>query len=227
MKWRTNKFLLDIKLIRDKIINFKDRFEYQKKWVNFNIKKGDKVLDVGCGGYPFPLANIYADLYTGKTIHRTEKLQKVAGKDVIVCDVEKMPFKDKEIDYVYCSHVLEHVNDPAKACDEIMRVGKRGYIETPTKTSDIMLNFLRLKQHKWFVVTSGNTLFFFEYDKKEKIDMSMNNFYEDLRDEFGNPFQDMFYKHQNLFDNFFQWNDIFYYYVFSNKGKLISTNTKQ
>jgi len=37
-----------------------------------------------------------------------------------------MPFPDKSFDFVYCAHVLEHVDDPIRACREIMRVGKRG-----------------------------------------------------------------------------------------------------
>ena len=34
-----------------------------------------------------------------------------------------------------------------EACREIMRIGGRGYIETPTRTSDIMFNFTKLKGH--------------------------------------------------------------------------------
>ena len=37
------------------------------------------------------------------------------------------PVKDME----HARQVLEHVDDPAAACREIMRVSKRGYIELP------------------------------------------------------------------------------------------------
>lgn len=42
------------------------------------------------------------------------------------CDVQDMPFKDNEFDVVFCNHVLEHVDDDAKAMSEIFRVMKPG-----------------------------------------------------------------------------------------------------
>ena len=47
---------------------------------------------------------------------------------------QKLPFKDKEFDYVICAHVIEHVNDPIMFKSEIERIGKAGYIELPDKT---------------------------------------------------------------------------------------------
>ena len=38
------------------------------------------------------------------------------------------PFKEEEFDYVYCSHILEHVEDLFKALDEIERITKKGGI---------------------------------------------------------------------------------------------------
>jgi ubiquinone/menaquinone biosynthesis C-methylase UbiE len=37
------------------------------------------------------------------------------NRPLIVADLEAS-FKDKEFDFVYCSHVLEHVRDPKLAC---------------------------------------------------------------------------------------------------------------
>jgi SAM-dependent methyltransferase len=42
-----------------------------------------------------------------------------------------MPFRDKAFDFVITFHVLEHVPDPAAFLQELQRVGKAGYIETP------------------------------------------------------------------------------------------------
>ena len=52
---------------------------------------------------------------------------------------EKLPFKDKEFDYVILSHVLEHVPEPFNLKKEIERIGKAGYIELPTKLNDNMV----------------------------------------------------------------------------------------
>jgi len=221
-----NVFRVDISFLKKGDGPETNRFDYQKRYVDFKIKKGDKVLDVGSGGYPFPYATCIADKFLGKTTHRAEKLVR-NGKKFVCCDVENMPFKDKEFDFVYCSHLLEHVNNPAKACEEIMRVGKRGYIETPTKTTDIMFNFLKIRDHhKWFVVKAGKSLVFFEYNPAEKRDLGVDEFYSDFHSKFSNPFQRIMKNNRDLFVNMFIWESRFYYYVFSKEGILISTNTK-
>ena len=50
-----------------------------------------------------------------------------------LCGREPWPFKDKQFDFVFCSHTLEDVKDPAWVCSELIRVGKRGYIEAPSR----------------------------------------------------------------------------------------------
>lgn len=200
------------------------RYDYQRQFVNFNISKNDKVLDIGSGGYPFPLATHLADLYPKDTTHRTEELIK-DGKPFVVCDIQDLPYKDKEFDFVYCSHLLEHVNDPARACEELMRVSKRGYIETPTKTSDILFNFLHLKNHhKWHITRTGNTLVFFEYDLKERRDTGVNDLYDAFHSMYDNPFQRLVRTQRPLFDNMFLWEKRFEYFVFDTKGRLVATN---
>jgi SAM-dependent methyltransferase len=42
------------------------------------------------------------------------------------CDVQNLPFDDKDYDIVICNHVLEHVPDDKKAMSEILRVLKPG-----------------------------------------------------------------------------------------------------
>ncbi|MGL5792857.1 MAG: class I SAM-dependent methyltransferase, partial [Waterburya sp.] len=138
-------------------------YSYQKQYVNFDIREKDKVLDIGSGGYPFPLATHLADFYEGMTTHRTEELKR-DSRPFTVCSVDKTPFADKEFDFVYCSHVLEHVENPAKACEELMRIGKRGYIETPSKISDVMFNFTKIpNHHKWHIQVLDNTMIFMEW----------------------------------------------------------------
>ena len=108
-----------------------DKYGQLTKLVDFKIQETDKVLDIGSGGYPFPKATHLADLYESETTHRKEELIK-DGRPFVECNIQNLPFVNKEFDFIFCSHVLEHVDDPALACEELMRVGKRGYIETPT-----------------------------------------------------------------------------------------------
>jgi SAM-dependent methyltransferase len=44
----------------------------------------------------------------------------------IIGDIHKMPFKDGEVDAFFCIAVLEHVEDPIRAMDEIRRCLKDG-----------------------------------------------------------------------------------------------------
>lgn len=202
----------------------KDRFSYQKEYVDFKIREGEKVLDIGFGAYPFPYATHLADLYENETTHRVEPIAR-DGRPFDLCDIERLPYKDTEFDFVYCSHVLEHVLDPARACEELMRVGRRGYIETPTRTSDIMLNFTRLAgHHRWYISIAGSTLFFFEWPDVERRDTGCNDFFKMLHSIYKNPFQNLVRANRNIFTNMMLWEGRFYYFVFDKNGDLIATN---
>jgi 2-polyprenyl-3-methyl-5-hydroxy-6-metoxy-1,4-benzoquinol methylase len=201
-----------------------DRYSYQKKLINFNISKTDTVLDIGSGGTPFPLATHLADLYIGDTSHRSEKMV-TDHRPLFICDIEKMPFTDKQFDFVYCSHVLEHVEHPALSCKELMRIGKRGYIETPTKTTDIMFNFLKIKNHhKWHIEYMGNTLVFMEWKDEERIDLGTSYFFEQYHSIWSNEFQNIIANNRKLFVNMMLWENSFGYIVIDKHGRVTDNN---
>jgi ubiquinone/menaquinone biosynthesis C-methylase UbiE/predicted O-methyltransferase YrrM/glycosyltransferase involved in cell wall biosynthesis len=149
----------------------KDRYHlYQARHFHFGISPGDTVLDIGSGHLPFPLATHLADVTLedhGRGRAGTP-FRHVQGKPVYECDVEKMPFREKEFDFVYCSHVLEHVTDPEKACRELIRVGKRGYVETPTKAKDLFLNSADTSHHTRHFEWKDGRLICGEYAEEEK-----------------------------------------------------------
>lgn len=202
------------------------RYSYQTRWIDFGIKPGDSVLDIGSGQDPFPLATHLADRYEEKTSHRTNTELVRDERPFTPCNIEDMPFQDKQFDFVYATHVLEHVDSPAKACRELMRIARRGYIETPTRTSDIMFNHLYLKDHhKWHINLVNETLIFMEYTDQEKnTNTGCNTFFNDLHSSDFNHFQELFHNNQQLFNNMFLWEDQFYYYVFNKLGRLTDTN---
>lgn len=76
------------------------------------------VLDAGCGsneGYnfkPYSKANVFLDIESP-----SKKIE-----NFIVGDVSHMPFRDAVFEEVYCSHVLEHINNPLDALRELIRV---------------------------------------------------------------------------------------------------------
>ena len=143
---------------------------YQSRHFDFKIRPGDKVLDVGSGHIPFPFATHLTDISVNDdSVGRAgTPFKHLDGIPVYECNVENMPFSDKEFDFVYCSHVLEHTNNPEAACRELMRVGKRGYIETPSRGKDVWLNMAKTSNHRWAVEWVNETLIFTEYTPEEK-----------------------------------------------------------
>jgi uncharacterized protein YbaR (Trm112 family)/SAM-dependent methyltransferase len=87
------------------------------------------VLEVGAGGNPYPRANVMLDAMES-TIERNEQ-SLIKDRPLVLGLCEELPFKDKSFDFIIASHVLEHTADPEKFLNELMRVGKAGYIETP------------------------------------------------------------------------------------------------
>ena len=48
------------------------------------------------------------------------------SKAMLKMDITKIEYPDEAVDFFYCSHVLEHIEDDAKAISEIYRVLKKG-----------------------------------------------------------------------------------------------------
>lgn len=196
------------------------RFAYQSEWVDFGLRGGERVLDVGSGGQPFPPATHLLDRYPGTTTHRAQELVK-DYRPLTVGAIEALPFANESFDFVYCSHVLEHVENPARACEELMRVGKRGYIETPAKVSDVMMNFTRLKNHhRWHTHLVGNTLIFIEWDPRERRDLGSSHFFSEFHSLWKNPFQDFARGNRDLFVNMLLWDKRFNYLIINREGRI-------
>jgi len=124
----------------------------------FDIRPGEKVLDIGGGHNPFSRADYIVECDLREGFHRDgQSIPPELKARYMEADIHRLPFDEKSIDFVFCSHVLEHVEDPAKACSEIMRVGKRGYIETPRKWVEF---FAGHPSHQWLVdVVEGELVF--------------------------------------------------------------------
>lgn len=91
---------------------------------------GGLVLDVGSGGRPYPRSDVLLDRLTGYE-HRCGEDMLIDGRAAVLGNAVKMPFKDKAFDFVIASHILEHIAQPETFIEELQRVGKAGYIETP------------------------------------------------------------------------------------------------
>jgi uncharacterized protein YbaR (Trm112 family)/SAM-dependent methyltransferase len=117
------------------------------------IGPGDLVLDVGSGHSPNPRSDVLCDRYIDDDTERGGSIR--VDRPLIVADAHNLPFKDKAFDYVIASHIIEHMDDPARFCSELMRVARRGFIASPTELAEHMFYWTF---HKWYVNKIGDRL---------------------------------------------------------------------
>lgn len=196
------------------------RVTYQSQFIDLESLAGRRVLDVGSGADPFPYATFLIERHLGPTVHRNE-LALVDRQPVVVADVAALPFPDKSFDYIYCSHVLEHVLDPLAACSELMRVGKEGYIETPDPAKDILFAWAA-GMHRWRVVSSGQTLVFLEYSKRRAEGIRSSAWSDLILSRWHHPLQDAFLNNPDIFNTVFGWEEGFSVFVFYLDGRVDS-----
>lgn len=89
------------------------------------------------------------------------------------------PFKDKEFDFVITGHIAEHLEDPSKFCLEIQRIGKRGYIETPSKFYEEIYGW---DFHKWYVYVENNFLIFENITERTFLGEYIRDLYHHKKD---------------------------------------------
>lgn len=198
---------------------YENRIDYQKELFDFSFNEGDKILDLGSGNSPFLYATHLVDLHTDDDFHRGGEKLVLDNIPMSVADICNLPFRDKEFDFVFCSHVLEHVEDPKRACKEIIRVGEKGYIETPTRLSDMMYNFSYL--HNWHINICGKSIIFMKYSERERRGTGTNYFVEQQLNPYANQFKDIIFNNREIFCNMLFWEDHFDFFVFDENGNLL------
>lgn len=133
------------------------------------IGPDDRVLDVGGWACPFNRADWVLDSepYETRGYYATVGLPASQGgarehftaetwvrRDI--CEHTPWPFPDKFFDFSTCSHTLEDVRDPLSVCAELIRVSKRGYIETPSRLAETCRGWesdrtAGLNHHRWLI----------------------------------------------------------------------------
>ena len=115
-----------------------------KQFIDNQIKQNPnwKVLDIGCGFTAHEKANVVCDVQDLSNFYKDKNFVKLNDK--------KLPFRDKEFDFVIASHVIEHVEDVIFFIKELERVSSKGYIELPTPLEDNLV-FENKNDHIWHV----------------------------------------------------------------------------
>lgn len=86
-----------------------DRAHYVQGWV----------LDVGCGDRPYRSMFIHVERYVGLDLPST-------GNADVYGDGMALPFRDSVFDSVLCNEVIEHVPEPSRLLEEVVRSLKPG-----------------------------------------------------------------------------------------------------
>lgn len=136
------------------------------------IQEEQLVIDIGGWAQPFARANYVIDImpYETRGMFGTvgegkERFSKDTWVVRDLCDRTPFPFEDKSADYVICSHTLEDCRDPLYVCSEINRIGKRGYIEVPSRFIESTIGVASQKycgysHHRWLVEIEGHEVIF-------------------------------------------------------------------
>ena len=104
-----------------------------------------KILDIGCNRDAVKYAQTVADIQNLSDFYKNE------NKDFVLIESKNLPFEDNQFDFIYASHVIEHVDDVSYFIKELQRISKQGYIELPSMLEDnIVLSENNIKDHKWF-----------------------------------------------------------------------------
>lgn len=112
-------------------------------FVNNTLKNNSnwKILDIGCGYTANKHATVIADVKNLSDFYKNKNFIKIKDK--------KLPFKDKEFDFVISSHVIEHVEDFEFFLKELERISTKGYIELPSRLGDNLV-FENENDHIWW-----------------------------------------------------------------------------
>jgi SAM-dependent methyltransferase len=131
--------------------------------------EGLAVVDLGCGLRPHPAATAVVEPHLDPVSrfggHVTPEAFAARGVRFVQQRMDSdLPFGDKEFDFAICSHAIEHVEDPGKACAEMIRIAKAGLITAPFLFADLLFG---RPYHRWLLVERGGVLFFFRKRPEE------------------------------------------------------------
>ena len=121
-------------------------------FVNNTLSKNTnwKILDIGCGFRAHMNASVIADIQDFSEYYKEKRFIKINEK--------RLPFNDKEFDFVIASHVIEHVEDFEFFLKELERISTKGYIELPTRLGDNLVFENKTDHIWWFTYDDANNL---------------------------------------------------------------------
>jgi SAM-dependent methyltransferase len=106
---------------------------FRRFWDAFQLHRRSRVLDIG--GYEYYWS--FFDRVPRVTIVNLEPPESRNEKfEWVIADARRLPFRDKVFDVAFSNSVIEHVSGPGDReafAAETVRVGKRYYVQTPSR----------------------------------------------------------------------------------------------
>jgi hypothetical protein len=193
--------------------------------ISSRIGPNDRVLDLGGWERVFPRANVVADLlpYETRKIMFPDIPEQFTEKDWIKADFCSREFweaiPDKAFDFITIGHTLEDIRDPLYVCSQMIRCGKGGYIEAPSKARELSKEepgdvASGYAHHRWLIepMPDLSGLIF-----KAKLGWAHHGDY--LGDDRRDLLKDYFFQ----FDGYF-WKDSFKFIEHFSKGVELEIN---
>jgi SAM-dependent methyltransferase len=147
------------------------KFFYKTMEIDENSHIRLKILDLGCG--------------TGMVLNEIPNVigvnitpQKTPYKYLVLADARFLPFKSKSIDILFSNSLIEHISpqDRKKVADEIMRVAKKFFIQTPYRYFPLephylipFISFFPRKFQMKILKAIPQKVYFGWYPKEEEI----------------------------------------------------------
>ena len=166
---------------------------------SLSIKPSDLVLDIGSGHRPHFRADVLCDRTLDEDVERGFS-KMVADREVVIGDITCLPFIDGAFDYIICRHLLEHIEEIEAALSELMRVGKAGYIETPSRIEEQLMG---RSYHRWMVSIEDGILHF-EHKTRAFVHPEISKFFLPLWIS-DKQWDSFVYTHFDLFRTTLEW----------------------
>jgi len=126
-----NKTRDDYNKVADHFSSTRDTFDWTHvadAILNLHIKKGSKVLDLGCGnGRVINILEKFNINYTGLDISQNLinlAQKKYPEKEFIVSDLLKTPFSDNKFDYVLSLATLHHIPSEEQRLNALLEINR-------------------------------------------------------------------------------------------------------
>lgn len=120
----------------------------------FQITPDTTVLDVGGSSLIWQFAKVKPKLTFLNLLPAVDTSQQ--GVTLVAGDGRTLPFRNSAFDIVFSNSTIEHVGTPAEQrqfADEIARVGKRYWVQTPNRRfpfeMHVMLPFVHYLPRRW------------------------------------------------------------------------------